>query len=406
MNCKNRNYSCSLRISHPVIRTTHANLSFQQLDLFPGALPEPSLANILVRQGILNRTSGISRPHLATLLQHFSNATVTSLGFGPTPRQAWCTAIPVLTLKHNFVIHGVLAVASLHLAELSGDVHAKDNYRNVAAAELNTGLVQYMSEIRSVTKGNAEALFAFSTIVSLFTSFQATAECHLLLQSMDQYRHTARATETQILEMTNITCRRMRTLRGAQIILVPGWPQLQDGPLQAVVKRESWSADISVAQEHSLDDQNLRHLESMWANPQRTYQDYFATLRQTWQSLRESFALIWKLMDASPLKHPSSGPYFDWTSIFHWPVQCSLAYIALLEQQCIEAWVLLAHYAILLAKVEGLWWLESSAVSVVKTAALVVGTENWKWIAWPAAETGVDLEDLRLLALTRQSLPS
>ncbi|KAF1347404.1 hypothetical protein EJ07DRAFT_142562, partial [Lizonia empirigonia] len=292
------------------------------------------------------------------LLRHFESSTIKSMSYGTVPQQAWCVAIPDLVLKHSFVLHGVLAVTALHLSTSLERADARDEYRNLAAAELNAGLVQYINEVRRVTSDNTEALFAFSTAISLFASFQATTECENLLGSIHLNRSVATPAQTTITRAVQTISRGLHTLRGVKVILVPGWAKLRDGPLRSVVQRESWSAAISIAEIHLDKDRRLQGLESMWSNQHRSYHDYFDILRQAWQNLYPS----------------TTGPCFDWTSIFHWPVQCSLEFICLLEQQCIEAWVLLAHYAILQAEVKGLWWLQSSATNIVTTAALIIGS--------------------------------
>lgn len=321
------------------------------------------------------------------------------MGFGTTNQQAWCTAIPELVSKHPFVVHGVLAVTALHLSTTLDSASAKAGYQYMATLELNMGLMRYMAEVQRVTSGNAEALFAFSTAISLFNTFQARNECRSLLRlaNTDLFEP---AQET-IAEAVQILVRALRTLRGAQVIIVPGWSKLQEGPLRSVLQRPSWSSAMSVPEARADDYKRLQNLERMWSNLHRPYEDHFDTLRQTWQSLCESFEIVWALIDTAPLDQSSSGPSFDWTSIFHYPVQCSLPFVSLLEQQSIEAWVLVAHYAILQAEVKGLWWLDGSAVNILVTAALVIGTNNWEWITWPAAKVDYDLETLRPLALDR-----
>lgn len=395
-----RRYSCSLDIScstpNPRTGVYHVQLLTKQSGVLLRSLSASQFTNALLSQGRLDLSPNLVRPHAARLLRHFESSTIKSMSYGTVPQQAWCVAIPDLVLKHNFVLRGVLAVTALHLSTSLEHADAQDEYRNLAAAELNAGLAQYITEVRRVTSDNTEALFAFSTAISLFASFQATTECENLLGSIH-----LNSTQKTITRAVQTISRGLRTLRGVKVILVPGWAKLRDGPLRSVVQRESWSAANSIAEIHLDKDRRLQGLESMWSNQHRSYHDYFDTLRQAWQHLRGSFALVWRLIDTSSSDPSNIGPSFDWTSIFHWPVQCSLEFIFLLEQQCIEAWVLLAHYAILQAEVKGLWWLKSSATNIVTTAALIIGTNNWGWITWPAANIGVDLESLRPFALTR-----
>lgn len=324
------------------------------------------------------------------------------MSFGMMSQQAWCTAIPDLTPKHEFVVHGALAVTALHISTSLDSAAAKDKYQNIAALELNMGLASYMGEIRRISSDNVEALFAFSTAISMWSTFQARNACRsLLAYESVTHAHVEKITSEAVL----VICRCLRTLRGIQVILVPGWSKLQGGPLRYVVERESWSTAIPIADAHLAEEEQLKSLEAMWSTPHRAYEDHFDTLRQAWTDLRQSFRIVWSLIDNVPSNHPPLGPSFDWTSVFHFAVQCSLRFVSLLEQQCVEAWILVAHYAILHAEIgNGLWWLDDSAANLVAAAALVIGTSNWDWIAWPAARISIDLESLRPLALDRQKI--
>ncbi|KAH6644636.1 hypothetical protein C7974DRAFT_25126 [Boeremia exigua] len=402
-NCQRRNYSCSLRVPDAAPGpASRCQILQQQHVPLPQSPTEPHFTNALLQQGILNRLPTSIRSHAGRLLQHFVSNTVKTMSFGLEPQQAWCVAIPDLALKHDFVVHGVLAITALQISTTLESADAKEGYQNLAAMGLNMGLSRYMTEIRKISGDNVEALFAFSTAISLYNTFQARNECRNLVVWR---RSTYREKEVIVTEAAHVICRGLRTMRGVQVILVPGWSKLQDGPLRFVVQRETWSEAIPVSIAHRDEEKRLRSLESMWSNPHRNYEDYFDTLRQGWQGLIQSFKIVWSLVDSIPSGQSSNGPSFDWTSVFHFAVQCSLPFTRLLEQLCIEAWVLMAHYGIMHAEVgRGLWWLDDSAANLVVTAAVVIGPNNWEWIAWPLAVVGTDLESLRALALDRPSI--
>lgn len=380
----------------------HLQILQSQSASIPQTPTEPHFTNALLQQGILSRLPRSVRPHAGALFQHFASDTVATMSFGTMPQQAWCTAIPGLALRHDFVVHGALAIAALHVSTTLDSTEAKERYQDIASLELNMGLASYMAEIRKISSDNVEALFAFSTAISLWGTFEARNNCRSLVAS-GPVTHTQ--AETIVAETVQVIGRCLRILRGVQVILVPGWSRLQSGPLRSVVQRESWSTVIPVSEAHIADERRLHELETMWSNPHRAYEDHFEILRQAWLDLRQSFRIVWSLVDNIPSNHSSRGPSFDWTSVFHFAVQCSLRFVSLLEQQCIEAWVLMAHYAILHAEVgNGLWWLDDSAANLVATAALVIGTNNWDWIIWPAARVSFDLESLRPLALHRPKI--
>jgi hypothetical protein len=344
------------------------------------------------------------RPHAAALLYHFASKTVATMGFGLTPHQAWCTIIPDLVLKQDFVIHGILAVAALHVSTTVASKDLRKSYQDLVALELNAGLRPFMTEVQQVTSDNVEALFAFSAVISLFNTYQATTEVQQIALSKQASAIDPASLQAVVTAAVQSTLIRLRTLRGVQVILVPGWSKLQSGPLRVVIEREAWSAATTISDARRADERCLKILESMWSNPRRPYQDYFDTLRQVWQLLCRSSALVWKLVDEAPPSLNATGPTFDWTSILHFPTNCSLAYASLLEEQCIEAWILLGHYTLQLEEVKGVWWLDGSAATCLTTAALVIGTNNWDWIAHPAARIGLDLERLKPFALDRPKI--
>lgn len=400
MNCKKRQYSCSLqtRDTAPGPTGNQVQVQQRQRSILPWSPTEPHFANALLQQDLLDRLPRSARPYAHRLLQHFASNTVTSISHGIESQQAWRTAIPDLTLKHDFVIHGVLAITALHISTTVDSIEAREDYQRLAALEFNVGLRQYMSQVRNITSDNVEALFAFSSTLSVFSTFQARNACRSLMESTTRASTPA---QINVSEAVQIILNAMKTMRGAQVILVPGWSKIQDGPLRHVVSRESWSTPAPVSSAHSRDYRRLKMLESMWSNPRRAYEDHFEILRHTWQSLCTTFQIVWSLQDNASPSDASCGPSFDWTSLFHFAFQCSLEFANLVEQLSIEAWVLIAHYGCLSAEVQGLWWFDYSAVNLVTTAALVVGTQNWEWIAWPAASVGIDLESLRLSALDR-----
>jgi hypothetical protein len=369
-----------------------------QHDVLAPSPTEPHFTNALLQPAILNRLPRAVRPHAGRLFHQFASKTVSTIGHGTTVQQAWCSAIPSLALKHEFVAHGVLAITALHISTTLDSKESSRGYVKMAALELNMGLRKYMQELQRISHDNVEALFAFSTALSLCSTFQAIDDCRQLVLGSSKFA----LGQTRLLHATlQIICHTLRTIRGAQVILVPGWSTLQGGPMRNIVERESWDDPPPVSPAHLHEDRKLAILESMWSSPRRPYEDHFSTLRQNWQSLRATFKIVWSLKDKTPHNESSHGPSFDWTSVFHYMFACTAEYVDLIEKLSIEAWVLAAHFGCLCAEVEGLWWFGHAGPVLVTTAALIVGAENWEWIAWPAARIGLDLESLRSLALDR-----
>ncbi|KAF2827856.1 hypothetical protein CC86DRAFT_289349 [Ophiobolus disseminans] len=334
---------------------------------------------------------------MTTVLKHFANETVKTVSPGKEAQAAWREALPSLATQYPFVLHGVLAVACLHVSITPGMESEKDIYQDIAATQMNLGMAQYHIEVQKVTTTNAEALFAFSVMVTTFVLFTTAAECRKTLASFDGTEtSTEQRTET-ISTMANLICRTFRSMRGVLVILVPCYHHIRSGKLEAMLERDWWPAPIVVTAEDIDTDKRLRQLEMMWCHPGKTYEYSFDALRCALKDLRENFAVVSRLAE---VKFPGDGPNehtFDWTAVLHWPIQLSLDYISLLDQRRMEAWVLMAHYAMLPARATSNPWLDGFATNIVTTAALVIGEENWEWIAWPATVLTVDLERLRIV---------
>lgn len=304
---------------------------------------------------------------------------------------AWRKVLPRVAMEYAFVTHGMLAAGALHLAQFAKTQEDRQMYQDVAATHMNIGMVQFRAEIQKVSTQNAEALFAFSTTTTIYVSKTVITDCEASIKAIvtdSDLDNTA-----SITMLVHTVCRIFRALRGVLVVLVPCWDQIQGGPLQPIVQRDWWPPSIPVTSEEIEVDHRLRRLEKLWSRPGRTYEYSFDTLRHALKGLREVTAVVSRLL--AQVEDTANGQSFDWASVIHWPVAFSHEFLTLLEQRSVEAWVILAHYAMLPQKVTDILWLDGWGTSIVTTAALVVGECNWEWIAWPATDVGLDLESLR-----------
>lgn len=64
------------------------------------------------------------------------------------------------------------------------------------------------------------------------------------------------------------------------------------------------------------------------------------------------------------------------------------------EQQNLFAFVVLAHYAILLDRpCSRAWWIRKLPSQLVATALSVLGSENRSWIEWPISVVGLAMPE-------------
>lgn len=83
--------------------------------------------------------------------------------------------IPKKGLSHPFLMHGLLAIAALHRAQLDG---TKDSLVFVEASirYKQQALLLYTPLLNNITKDNCEALFAFSCLLSILCSASQALE--------------------------------------------------------------------------------------------------------------------------------------------------------------------------------------------------------------------------------------
>lgn len=359
----------------------------------PAGQEDPDLS---ILQDIAKDFPQDERTTVTRLLQHFTMKTVGTFHSSPAAEAATQSVYPRLAITHKFVAHGMMALAALHLSQ---SPEATDDerkaYTEIAAAQMNAGMIRYRVVVGEITAENAEALFAFSSAITVFTLFTTGSDIKATLQSFTENGRSdhdlVTATSTLVSEITAI----LHAIRGVLVILVPCWDVINEGGLHAAIDRSWWPPGIPASSKQLDDDQKLQQLEKMWSRPNRAYEYSFDTLRAALKGLRENFALISRLIYHSDVTN-ATGHAFDWTAIMNWPVQLPFDFLSLIDQRCIEAWVILAHYAMLFSKAKNVLWFEHFDKSLVTTAAIVIGEKNWNWIEWPASTVGVRLKDLKL----------
>ena len=395
-----RGIECSFRKFDPAPRSsttlgayTHSptNVPLQPTSSSPLSPPLP-----VFLAGLLDGFPDVLRPRFTQLLSHFATETSATIASDPLAQAAWCAAVPQLTSSHAFLLKGIFAVTALHLSRNVTAEKERSHLQAIAAAQMNTGLIRYRDTISNVTAENADALFLFSVTATSFTILATAEECHSLLQSISADNQDSASRDASIVALVHSIITSLRCIRGVRVILVPCWHHISNGILSSVVNRDWWPYPIPTSPSAIEEDRKIKEIEMLWMQPGRRYEYWFDTLIQALRKLRDDFALISQLVAGNGFDTKKGvGEDFDWSAVMTWPVGMPSDFIKLLEQRKPEAWVILAHYAILPSRAGNIWWVKDFAPGIVSTAALVLGTNMWKWIEWPASAVGVDLNLLR-----------
>jgi hypothetical protein len=331
------------------------------------------------------------------VLHHFVTTTSGTLSVGATGRSTWATALPQVAKSHPFVLDGIIAVTSLHLSRCLGFESERRINFNIANDRLSKGLIHYRTGLRHVTEGNAEALFIFSIVITAWTLLTIGEDNKALLESTNAKSGLSNWHQDNTSKLLFATIQMLSCIRGVLIIIIPYWYRLETGPLEPMLNRNWWPQRVPVSPKAIEEDLKLRELEKMWMRPEKSYEYYFDTLASSLKELRECFALVNELTvrNQRPGARKNEEILTDWSATLVWAVHLSPTFTKLLEQRIPEAWVLLAHFAMLPARVNEIVWLESFPSTMVSTAALILGEDKWHLIDWPLRAFGINLDGLR-----------
>ncbi|KAF2120650.1 hypothetical protein BDV96DRAFT_485404, partial [Lophiotrema nucula] len=338
---------------------------------------------------------------LQSLLNHYEFATSLTLANDDPAKSAWQNYVPELATENWYLVHGVLAIASLHLSRLHDNEDRKSEMRNLAADQMNKALALYRPALENVEEKSAAALFACATLTALYFFRTSTLDIEETLASMP--KGPAGPPPQIISRLLQSVCKTFYGLRGAYVVLKPGWKWVSSGKLSPVAVRKWWPKSRVPASDRAIEeDKRLCQLERLWIAPGRAYESHFDSLTEALALLRETYALVSQLTvpgNSYPTRtaipyttdDTSIGLLKDRGAIMQWPVRVPREFMILLEKQNHEALVLAAYYAVLPGRVRNVWWLEGMGASMIMAIAAALGRENWHLIDWPAQVVGVDL---------------
>ncbi|KAF1840873.1 uncharacterized protein K460DRAFT_295041 [Cucurbitaria berberidis CBS 394.84] len=344
-------------------------------------------------------------PSLQDVLYHYEYTTSLSLATNDPAKAAWQACVPELAQSHDFLLNCVLSVASLHLGRLHEGKEDKRRMNAVAAARMNKALTKYRPELENITKENAAALFAGSTLTAVYLFRTSAIDIEDLRASIPP--DTIVPPPDIVDKMLSCALRTIWGLRGPLTVLLSGWDWVMNGKMNPVAARKWWpTACVPATPRATEEDERLAQLGAMWMGRDdgvSSSASQRSQLNEALLYLRETFALVSQLtlpevyppMTAVPyaVDDKTVGTLTDRGAIFVWSARISREFIQMIEQRDRYALVILAHYAVLPGRVRNVWWLEGLGADIVTAIAMALGRENWALIEWPASVLGVDLEN-------------
>ncbi|KAH7092416.1 hypothetical protein FB567DRAFT_435486 [Paraphoma chrysanthemicola] len=344
-------------------------------------------------------------PQRQNILVHFELCTSQSLATDAPAKAAWQRFVPTLVSKNPYLGHALLSVTALHLAHLEQDRNVEQTMMLLATSQMDKALARYAHELRNLSKHNASAVFACSSFVCIFLIRIAVSD---MKESRDAL--AARVTKpspASANEMIKAVLKIYHALYGTNLVLHSNSaPIVGQGEMESIVTRPWWPKRRFPATWQALkEDKKLAELEKLWKYPGRQCNPHFECFRRALLHLRQVFALVSQLtMPHSDLDvgqsipnsvdHTPAGLLRDRGAIFEWIIGLPKAFVDLIQQQNREALVLLAHFAILMVRVQSVWWLEGIGTNMVVAVAMSLPQKDLHLIDWPIVETAMDVPSL------------
>ncbi|PKY00209.1 C6 transcription factor, partial [Aspergillus campestris IBT 28561] len=100
------------------------------------------------------------------LMHHYSIATGHTMSQKDAVRNVWVTEIPRIAYSYEFLMHGILSLAAMHLTVVKPERYS--HYHTRSTFHMALGLQSFRKILQSPTAENSCALFSFSSIIMVW----------------------------------------------------------------------------------------------------------------------------------------------------------------------------------------------------------------------------------------------
>lgn len=220
----------------------------------------------------------------------------------------------------------------------------------------------FRSAIAAVTPDTCHAVFVFSHILVLYCFASESQDERLFI----------------VAPTPNLSPVWLQFLRAGCRLLCHVWDDLEEGPVRALAS--TW--DIP---ELELNEGRTLFVKQLMSFiPARESQD-------AWSEEEDKIYTETAILLGRAFSNVVLGTTFTtWDALRMWPTCISIEYLEMLRKQHPGALVLLAHYCVLLKRIEGNWYFEGRATGLLRS---VVGCLDRKWmeaVRWPMNEIGME----------------
>ena len=300
------------------------------------------------------------------LIHHWTLHAYKGFGSNATEEVFWQTQLPLLGHVYPFLMHIILAVSSLHLAQLSPE--RRKYFETVAASHHDAALPAYRYVVKDLEANMDEqrgrAMVSFASLTAVYALLCPTAVDE---QSADH--------STPIAEL----CESFLLLRGAREVLAVVGDCTEGCTMSSQLQALYGGVDFSLYPENPrLAALQMLIEETMLSEGEATASSQAAA--QALYCLRWCFAMV----------HDPTNDIDVKRAINLWIESVPRSFIEALQDLQPIALIVLAHWCIMLHQARMYWYLQGSATKVLSAIRNSLD-EQWQVeIAWPLEWVGVN----------------
>jgi hypothetical protein len=299
------------------------------------------------------------------LLGHFIASTSVSIAHDKQSQTVWQCAAPKLAYRDPFLMHGILACSALHLAYKNPTEEGE--YLIKASTHQDIAMPLFRSAIAKVDEQNCHSILVFSHLLVIYS---------FALESQDERLLLAETSGPDVLPSW------LHFLRNGCLTVCSVWDVIESGPVKDLASQ--WEVPVKISEDGKLPltDYLLSVIPSQ-SSPDAWPEDVCRLYFETAVELAKAFSYTRALGER----------FTTWDALRLWPMLISVEYMNLLSSWHPGALILLAHYCILLQKVECRWYFEGRSTKLLSTIMKHLDVRWHCYIRWP-------LEEIRIQSIT------
>jgi hypothetical protein len=258
-------------------------------------------------------------------------------------------------------MHGILACSALHLT-YRNPIQQR-GYLIKASSHHDIAMPLFRAAITNMDEDNCHSVLAFSHLLVIYSFAVERQDERLLLAETDR---------------PDVLPSWLYFLRNSCLMVCSVWDRIESGPMKDLASQWEVPVEISEEDKQPLTDYLLSVIPSQ-SSTDAWPEDVCRLYSDTAVELGQAFSCT-RALDEK---------FTTWDALRLWPMLISIEYMNLLGNWHSGALILLAHYCILLQKVERHWYFEGRSTKLLST---IVKHLDVRWhccVRWPLEEIGI-----------------